>query len=189
MISEFNEIIIQDVTILLDKIDEIERIFRHSKAYNIFLKYMKETLKIRKCDYFVSQEEFKNIDFVDSKIDLEMHHQIRLYELALIAGEYLLDNIDVKNGEYITVYDVVNELIIMHYSDYLPFVMMSSTMHQLYHQGLYTLKDNETVHKGDFKAFVKKYKKYITDIIKDEYMEINVDISELLKEDDNNVSS
>lgn len=192
MISDFNEVIITDINSLIDSIEDIERVFRHSKAYRVFLKYMKETLKMRKCDYFVSNEEYKTLDFVDSKIDLELHHQIRLYELALMAGQYLLDRIDVTKGEYFTIFDVVNELIVMHYEDYLPFVMMSTTIHQLYHNGLYTLKDNETVHKGRTKDFIEKYNDYITEDIINHYKEINVDITQYIKhkkEVESNVSS
>ena len=188
MIQDFYELIINDYTVLLDKVDEIERIFRHSKAYNVFLRYLKETVKIRKCDFFISEEEYKELDFVDNKIDIEMHHQVRLFELVLIAGQYLLDRIDTNNGEYITVYDVVNELVIMHFSDYLPFVMMSTTIHQLYHKGLYTIKVNDSVHLGDYTGFINRYKDYITDHIVNEYMELGLDISGLLKDGDNNVS-
>ena len=174
MINEFNEITIKSPEELLERIDEIERIFRHSKEYRHFLKFLKEDLSMRTCDFFCSLEEYAGLDFVEERIDLEAHHQIRLYELALIAGLYLL-----SKNEYITVYDVVNELILMHYEDMLPFVMLSTTIHQLYHAGKYKLQ-NETLHLGDYKKFISKYKNYITEDVIEHYKEIG----ENIKEDD-----
>ena len=57
MINEFNEITIKSPEELLERIDEIERIFRHSKEYRHFLKFLKEDLSMRTCDFFCSLED------------------------------------------------------------------------------------------------------------------------------------
>lgn len=171
MISLFNECVIRNMDDLMDKVPEIEKMFRKSHEYRLFLKYMKEELKLRSCNFFC------NIDFVDNDLTQEMHHLITLYDVCVIAGRYLLDQID--EGQYITTFDVAKEVFKMHYEDLLPVVMLSKTIHEMVHADLYEVKpDTPMLWLGDYNKFYNKYGKYFLDDHFDLYKKFNITFEE-----------
>lgn len=176
MLPEFYETVISNYDELVNRIDSIKSIFRKSKAYRVFLKHIKEALEMRQCNFFDKIEEYKEFDFLDNKVDIEMHHIVFLEVIALMCGEKLLDDIPEDKPHYVTIYQIVDEIIRVHFMDYLPVAMMSTTVHQLYHAGKYVIDkyDEKTLHKGNYKDFYKEYGKYFTDEVFDWYSTIGI---------------
>lgn len=170
MIPMFNECVIRTVDDLLEKVDSIEKYVRHSKEYRFYLKYMKEELKLRSCNFFC------NVDFVDNDLSLELHHIITLYDLCVLAGRKLLDKL--KEGEFLTTFDVAKEVIMMHFNDWIPVVMLSKTIHEMVHANLYELKPHTPmINVGIYTSFVKAYGKYLLPDHYIKYKELGVNLT------------
>ena len=166
--------LITDAESLANNVPKIESLFRNSKLYKNYIASIREGLQIKNCDFF------KDKDFTE--VDLELHHIFQLYDIVLIIGIKMLDELE-ANGFY-TVYDIVNEVIKFHMKDYPIVIMLSSTVHQLYHSKQYELnpKSNK-LHPGKYKEFIQEYKKYLdkTNTI-NMYGYFGIDVSEEFNE-------
>ena len=151
MIDEIKNIRIYTYDDLQKFIPRIERIIRSSPEYKQYLHYIYETLQIRNCDYFTEWNIEENITF-------NIHHLITLYNLVEIVGaKLLLDN------DYIYTFDVAKEVILLHFKDYVPVILLTQTIHEALHAGLYKIKkDSKSLNLGKYKEFVKEYKDVTT---------------------------
>lgn len=94
--------------------------FRTSRTYKNYKHYLME-LGMNRCQIL------GNID--DSMADLEMHHNfLTIFDVALMIAEHTI-----KTQGYITTFDLVLKLKQEHKENRIPLVMLSKTVHQLYH--------------------------------------------------------
>lgn len=144
--------LITDAESLVNNIPKIESLFRNSKLYKNYIAGIREGLQIQNCDFF------KDKDFTE--VPLELHHIFQLYNIVLIVGMKMLDELE-ENGFY-TVYDIVNEVVKFHMKDYPVVMMLSSTIHALYHTGQYILSPNsKQFHSGRYREFITEYRDYL----------------------------
>ena len=147
--------IIQTHADLLEHMKEIENICRHSKCYKAIIGYLKDTLGLK------YSTTFPNIDFLEKDIDLECHHIITLWDIIEAVGMYMLYD---ENENNLTVFKVADKVMELHSQDYIPFVVLSVTEHQLYHSGDFTFNNTHPcLHLGKVIDFLKIYHEYITD--------------------------
>ena len=94
--------------------------FRVSRTYKNYKHYLMD-LGMDRCQIL------GNID--DSMADLEMHHNfLTIFDIALMITEHTI-----KTKGYITTFDLVLMLKEEHKNNRIPLVMLTKTVHQLYH--------------------------------------------------------
>lgn len=94
--------------------------FRHSRGYKNYKSYLM-SLGLNKCQIM------GNID--EKMATIEMHHNIiTIYDIAILITEHILNTIG-----YITTFDLVSLIYQEHTLNNIPIVMLSSTVHEIYH--------------------------------------------------------
>lgn len=95
--------------------------FRTSRTYKNYKGYLMD-LGMNRCQIL------GNID--ENMADLEMHHNfLTIFDIALMITEHVI-----KTKGYITTFDLVLLLKEEHKNNRIPLVMLTKTVHQLYHQ-------------------------------------------------------
>ena len=173
----YEKSIISSVDDLMCSVKRIESLFRNSREYRNYICSVREGLQKKNCAYFTDK------DFTEAT--LELHHVYSLYDIVLLVGTKLLT--ELENDQFLTVYDVVNGLIQFHMKDYPIVIMLSKTVHELYHSGQYELpRDSKELHLGRYENFIKEYKDYLdakeAEKLTKLYKYFNVDITEIINE-------
>ena len=95
--------------------------FRTSRTYKNYKSYLM-SLGMDRCQIL------GNID--ENMADIEMHHNfLTIFDIALMITEHTI-----KTKGYITTFDLVMLLKEEHKNNRIPLVMLTKTVHQLYHQ-------------------------------------------------------
>lgn len=151
----YDKNIITDIDDLIENIPRIEKLFRNSKEYKNYIASIREGLQLQHCSYFSDK------DFTD--VSLELHHEFpRLYDIVLIVGSKMI--LDLKEDEFLTVFDIVRSVLEFHMKDYPTVIMLSKTIHELYHSDQYSIpRDTDSIHLGNYKSFIEEYKEYLND--------------------------
>ena len=173
----YDRSIITSMDDLINSVKRIESLFRNSREYRNYICSVREGLQKKQCAYFTDK------DF--SEATLELHHVFSLYDITMLVGLKQLS--ELENDQFLTVYDVVNELIDFHMKDFPITIMLSKTVHELYHSGQYELpKDSKELHLGNYTGFIREYKEYMdkeeVEKLTKLYKYFNVDITELINE-------
>lgn len=173
----YDRSIITSLDDLINSAKRIESLFRNSKEYRNYIRSVREGLQKKQCAYFTDK------DF--NEATLELHHVYSLYDITMLVGFKQLS--ELNKDEFLTVYDIVNGLIQFHMKDYALVIMLSKTIHELYHSGQYELpKDSKELHIGNYTGFIREYKEYLdakeAEKLTKLYKYFNVDITELLNE-------
>lgn len=168
---EMRDYLIMDMEDVVNRAAKIESFFRNSVEYKNYLSYMKQTIGIHNCPHFGD-----DIDFVEEKMRIECHHIITLYDLVLMVGAKLLLETE---DEYITVFEVLTELVLLHLRDMVPICMLSLTIHEMHHNGLYEIpKDAKSLHLGKYNEFYNEYKDFFSDKYFEKYEYFGVNLRE-----------
>lgn len=159
---------------LINNIPKIESLFRNSKLYKNYIASIREGLQIKNCAFFEDK------DF--EEVELQLHHILQLYNIVLLVGIKKVD--ELKENEFLTIFDILNGVIEFHLKDYPIVIMLSTTLHQLYHTGQYSLpKDSKQFHPGNYKGFIEEYEEYLDkEEICKMYSYFNIDVSKYFKE-------
>ena len=116
-------------------IKRIERIIRSSIEYKEYIKFLKEELDLNYCSFF------SNVNWDD--VTIEMHHSLfTLYDIT------------------VTVWDVADEVMLIHYSNIIALTPLSTTVHELVHTGDVFVPLQ--MQYGDWITFWNEYKNYMT---------------------------
>jgi len=159
MLTEFEDVKINTIETLEPVVKKIESMIRTSKEYRAYLHYTKDDLNMR------FSQTWKNIDFIENKISMEVHHLIKLYDIVMMVGTDMVLNL--SGTEYLMTWDIAKEVINLHLSDMLPVVCLAVTEHEMAHAGLLDItNDNAMVHLGNYNSFIYTYQNYLTS---DEY--------------------
>lgn len=137
---------------LIENMKRIESLIRSSKEYKTYLAYLHEVHEMKSCCYFPD----KNFD----EVTLEYHHfPFTLYDLVIIIGsKYIADHPD----EEIFTFDIAREVIKVHLSNQVSGIMLSKTIHELYHSGQYEIPtDSKSLNLGEYRTFFNIYKDYL----------------------------
>lgn len=136
-------------------IKNVEAAIRKSYEYREYLANKKEINEENKCDLL------KDFDYGFKKkhhkvVTLELHHYITLYNIVEYAYKYLLD----KGNKNISTFEVAQLVIDWHYYNYIPYIFLSTTVHQAVHAGQYNLEPSHI--KGDYKKLYELINKYVS---------------------------
>lgn len=111
-----------DVELYKAFIDNVISRFRHSKTYKNYKSYLME-LGMTRCQIL------GNIDSAQEMAEVEMHHNfLTIFDIAILITEHLVNTVGTVNT-----FQVVHLLKEEHKANRIPIVMLSKTIHQLYH--------------------------------------------------------
>ena len=161
MKENFIDLLLNSPDDLIENMKRIESLIRCSKEYKAYLAYLHEVHEMNSCSYFTDK------DF--QEVTLEYHHfPFTLYDLVIIVGsKYLVDHV----GEDIFAFDIAREVIKVHLEDQVAGIMLSKTVHELYHSGQYEIPtDSESLNLGDYKTFFNTYKDFLTEKDKEKFV-------------------
>lgn len=134
-------------------IPDIERIIRQSREYRGYVFWKKSNHKQSICS------ELKIDSYEYDNITLEMHHHpLNLFQIVYIIGMKMLSELKDEDSYY-TTFQIASEVIEEHFEDNIGIVPLTKTYHQLYHNGLYQIKEESI--SGDYLNFKEKYKEFI----------------------------
>lgn len=135
----------------IDKyIKKIEKLIRGSFEYRNYISYIKNELEIKNCAFLRNINEPKLID---------IHH----YPLTLFDISEIVLNKHIEEKSQIDIFIIANEIVELHYMNYIGLIPISKTVHQLFH------KNEESIHIslnqvfGNFIKFLELYKKYLNE--------------------------
>nr|DAE44751.1 MAG TPA: hypothetical protein [Caudoviricetes sp.] len=165
---------IENIRITPDNLDKfikrIENMIRTGPEYKQYLKYIYEDCQIRNCDYFTEWN-------IEEDLTFELHHIIPLYNLVQIAAFKLL-----SNNDYVYTFDIAKEVILMHFDNLIPTVILTKTIHQALHAGLYEIKsDSKSLNIGNYRKFIHDYGRFISKKDLSIYSRFIPDYSQLLQ--------
>lgn len=138
-----------------------ERMIRSSLEYKDYVKFLKDYIDMTKCSFFgkVKMDRY-------SKVKIEQHHSpFTLYDITMTV---LLKHLDTY-GE-VNLYEVSEEVMKLHYQCRVGLIPLSTTVHELVHQGLVFIPVQQV--RGDWLSFYKEYEPYIPQDMKDKLKSI-----------------
>ncbi|QXN70164.1 hypothetical protein INTERNEXUS_123 [Bacillus phage vB_BspM_Internexus] len=129
-------------------IKRIEKIIRRSFEYKTYIGFLKNELDLTKCTFLpmVDTKEIK-------KVGLEFHHYpFTLFDIvSIVLDEHIL-----VNGEKrINPFDIAEEVMELHYQNYIGLVPLTKTVHELVHSGKIYVNLNYVF--GNYTKFINKY--------------------------------
>ena len=133
-------------------ITTIEKLCRSSMEYKQLIEFLKVNMNMNFCSFFHNVNRNGN-GF--SKIRIEIHHEpFTLYDIvAIVLNERLM------NEKFISMFDIADEVMEMHYKGYVGLLPLSETVHELVHSGKIFIP-LQFIDEG-FNQFYLKYKKVI----------------------------
>lgn len=109
-----------DVEVYKRFIDNCIHRFRKSRAYKGYKAYLM-SMGLDRCQI--------NGNIQDGMADIEMHHNfLTIYDITILISQHILNTVG-----RCTTFDIINLLIQEHRDNHIPIVMLSETVHQLYH--------------------------------------------------------
>lgn len=146
---------IYDLDDLESWIKQIEVKIRSSTEYSLWRHKILNINQERTCSIL-------GIDTTELEyVRVEVHHVIYLYYMVMTTGLYLLNNLP-KGKNYISVYNIVEEVLNDHLDEIVPYTVLTITSHQQVHDGLLKLTKDKIG--GDYQKWLDKYKKEIKSI-------------------------
>lgn len=133
-------------------ISTVERICRSSMEYKQLIEFLKVNMNMNFCSFFHNVS--RNINGT-AKVRIEIHHEpFTLYDIVAI-----ILNDRIENEKYISIFDIADEVMEVHYKGYVGLVPLSETVHELVHNGKIFIP-LQFIDEG-FNLFYRKYKKTI----------------------------
>lgn len=151
---------------------DTERLVRSNRRYDAYINHIRTTYGITNC------QVLSNLPITEDRdIDIEMHHGpiLTLYDICAIVLENFI-----QHGWKISTFRVADQVLIEHEEGRVQTVMLSASVHEEVHERDIFINMKQAI--GDINAFVKKYRK----VLSEEYIDkINNYIQRSLKYDSN----
>ena len=127
-------------------INKIEKLVRTNSRYNKYIHYLKTEIGLDCCSIM------SNVNSTDASV--EMHHGpiFTLFDIVFIVLNYNL-----RKGNDINTFKIADEVLSLHEKNMVQVVMLTSTAHQMVHDGEIFININQAW--GDIMKFLKKYKR------------------------------
>jgi len=148
-----------NITMYLDKnsdetyfkkfIKATEKVIRSNKDYNQYLDYLREERGLNACTVLHTVESGEAL--------IELHHfPFTLYTICSIVANDLM-----SKDEKVSTFYLADKVIQEHFAEYIGFVPLSTTIHELAHLGKITLLKKNIY--GSYLSFFNKYNSFFTD--------------------------
>ena len=139
-------------------IKRIERIVRQSYEYRELINFLKEEMDFDHCLLL------SNLDIHSVKIELH-HDPLRLYDVV----DTIVRKHEKLYGDNISIFDISNEVMEIHYKGLIPLVPITETVHELVHAGEVFIPI-QLISQGGFgnwRSFCSEYRTYMSpDLVK-----------------------
>lgn len=134
----------EDYESLVKFIKQTEKNVRRSLRYKHYIKYLKEIVKLNKC------QVLRNV--TDEDASIHMHHGpiFTLYDICAIVLEYFL-----IKGWKINTATVADAVLKEHEANRVQVVMLSASVHEQVHNGELFINRHQAW--GDIESFTRKY--------------------------------
>lgn len=134
-------------------IKHLERQIRGSYEYKQYIKYLKDELDISNCALT------PGLDLHDIKFQLEFHHYpLSLYDIVSVITNNKLTT--KAEDQSVSMFDIMETVMREHYDGNVGLVPLSSTAHEMYHNGAVMIPASSVY--GNYDRFIAKYKPNIT---------------------------
>jgi len=134
----------------INLIKTVERIVRRSLEYKQYIKFLKDEIDMTCCSFFENVSSKNN-----TSIGIEIHHEpFTLFDITQIVVEKFIDEDRELNPLLIS-----DEVMKLHYKDMVGLIPLSTTPHQLVHDGKLFIPLQNVY--GDYVKFLKEYAQYI----------------------------
>ena len=150
----------------------IEKIIRRSFEYRTYIGFLKNELNITKCTFLPS------IDVNEiKKVGLEMHHYpYTLFDIvSIVLDEHML----VRGEKFINPFDIAEEVMQLHYQNYIGLVPLTTTIHELVHSGKVFVNLKYVF--GNYNKFINLY----SSALSDNYKQMLSNLEQLSDKEDN----
>lgn len=153
-----------EYTVILDTandkkrfIKQCERIVRASLEYRDYINFLKENMNLNQCIFFQGVTS-KQTESRRGRVSIEMHHEpFTLYDYVEVVLKKHMDE-----GIPISALLIADEVLDLHYGNYVGLVPLSKTMHQIIHDSP-KLMVPLTMCYGNYSSFLEMYEPYISD--------------------------
>lgn len=132
----------------------IEKIVRSSFEYRTYIGFLKNKLDLTRCTFF----PMVNINEI-RKVSFEFHHYpFNLFNIvSIVLDEHML----VKGEKNINPFDIAEEVMLLHYQNYIGLVPLTVTVHELAHEGKVFI--NLKYVYGNYNKFINLYESALSD--------------------------
>lgn len=158
----------------LKAIKKIEMIVRSSAEYKEYVKYLREYVNMNKCHFFsgITKENGR-------KVSIEIHHEpFTLFDISKIVLEKW-----VYHDEDINLFLISEEIMKLHYQNRVGLIPLTSTVHELVHNGKIFIPIQDVYGKG-FIDFIAEYDDFIDQDLR-KILNDKIDISRDIIQEDN----
>lgn len=131
-------------------ITDTERCIRKSFEYKTFLGYIRDNFNMNECAFL---KDVNNKETYAIKIEIH-HYPFSLHDIVDIVVKKRM-----YYNEYISVYMVAKEVMMLHYRMMVGLIPLSETVHELYHNGRLFIPTDKVF--GRYKLFVDYYGPFI----------------------------
>lgn len=153
----------------------IERIIRSSNEYKQYIQFLKQEIDMTKCTFFNNVNN-KN----SSSVSIEIHHEpFTLFDLTSIVLEKYIDL-----GEDINPLMIAEEVMELHYKNFVGLIPLSITVHQLVHDGKILIPLQNVY--GNYIAFLEEYDPYINEGLRN-MLQVKLQLSKEIVEPDTSI--
>jgi hypothetical protein len=149
----------------------IEKIIRRSYEYRAYIGFLKNELNITKCTFLpmIDINEIK-------KVGLEFHHYP--YTLFDIVSIVLDEHILVRGEKFINPFDIAEEVMELHFQNYIGLVPLTTTVHELVHSGKIFVNLKYVF--GNYNKFINLY----SSASSDSYKQMLTNLEQLSEKED-----
>lgn len=153
----------------------VEKIVRSSTEYKQYIQFLKQEIDMTKCTFFNNVNNKNN-----SSVSIEIHHEpFTLFDIVSIVVEKYIDlNLDMNPLM------VAEEVMELHYKNFVGLIPLSITVHQLVHDGKILIPLQNVY--GNYIAFLEEYDPYITEGLRN-MLQIKLQLSKEIAEPDTSI--
>ena len=153
----------------------IERIVRSSNEYKQYIQFLKQEIDMTKCTFFNNVNNKNN-----SSVSIEIHHEpFTLFDITSIVLEKYIDL-----SEDIDPLMIAEEVMELHYKNFVGLIPLSITVHQLVHDGKILIPLQNVY--GNYIAFLEEYDAYINEGLRN-MLQVKLQLSKEIVEPDTSI--
>jgi hypothetical protein len=135
----------------------IEKLVRQSYEYKTYIGFLKNELNLTKCTFLpmIDTNEIK-------RVGVEFHHYpFTLFDItSIVLDEHML----IKNEKHINPFKIAEEIMELHFQNYIGLVPLTTTVHELVHSGKVFVNLKYVF--GNYTKFMNRYESANSDSYK-----------------------
>lgn len=127
-------------------IKNVERLIRSSMEYKLWKNYIIDILQYSNC--VITDES-------SDELTIEIHHHIPSLYVMVSA----VTNKKIEEGKEFCTFDIAEEVMQLHFKNYVGYVPLIKSMHEKFHNGFLVIPISKVY--GNYKKFLEEYLRYV----------------------------